>query len=365
MRARLRTTLVGFALLALAAAAHGEGLRIHPVAADPQVFDPARGERVTVRFGLSAPAEAALLVYDARDFLVRRVVTKGSVPAGEHALVWDGRDDAGRRLPPEAYHYTVEARAAGETVVYDLTDPTGTDAVIARDVAWDPAARVVRYLLPERSRVNVRIGIQNGGPLLRTLVNWLPREAGIQEEPWDARDASGAIDLAAHPRLELVVHAVGLPANTLVIGPRMSERTPFVALERPERRAATPQPGRRARSFAAQPVEQLRDVAIALRLPEGLPRGADGVPIVRGPVAVEMDIPDRAERERMLAERIETAFYVDGLYQFENESGVLPTTWTWDPARTPPGEHYLTGNLIGIEGHFGTATLRVRIPNPE
>jgi hypothetical protein len=349
-------------LLVLAAAPGAAAdLQIHPVAADRAVFDPKQGETLTVRFGLSTAAEPALLVYDARDLLVRRVAAKGTLTAGEHALVWDGRDDAGRLLPPEAYHYAVTARAGAETVVFDLTDQTGTDTVIATEVAWDREREVIRYLLPERARVNVRIGIQAGGPLLRTLVDWLPREAGMQEEPWDGMDASGVIDLSAHPKLQLVVMAVGLPDNTVRIGPRLAERTPWVALERPARRAATPRPGRPERTFAAQPAEELRDVAIALALPQDLPRGADGVPIVSGPVPVVMDVPDPAERARMLAERIETAFYVDGVYRWENETGALPATWTWDPAGETPGEHYLTGNLIGIEGHFGAATLRVRI----
>jgi hypothetical protein len=349
------------AVLLAAGGATAAGLQIHPVAADRAIFDPERGEKLTVRFSLSAPAEAALLVYDARDLLVRRLGANGTLGAGEHALVWDGRDDAGRLLPPEAYHYAVSAHAPGETVVFDLTDQTGTDAVIATEVAWDRERKVIRYLLPERSRVNVRIGIQGGGPLLRTLVDWLPREAGMQEEAWDGMDQSGVIDLSAHPKLQLVVMAVGLPDNAVLIGPRLTERTAWVALAQPERRAAKPRPGRPARIFAAQPAEELRDVAISLALPKELPRAADGVPIVSGPVPVVMDVPDAAERARMLAERIETAFYVDGVYHWENETGALPATWTWDPAGETPGDHYLTGNLIGIEGHFGTATLKVRV----
>lgn len=360
MNAWLGPLFGGLLPLALGASASAAGLQINPVVVDKKLFDPKRGEQVTVRFGLSAAAQPALLVYDGRDVLVRRVAAKASLPAGEHALAWDGRDDGGKLLPPEAYRYVVQASAAGETVTYDLTDQTGTDAVIAKNVEWDAKKKVIRYLLPERSRVNVRIGLEDGGPLLRTLVNWLPREAAIQEEPWDGMDESGAIDLTAHPKLSIVVHAIGFPDNTIVIGPRVSERTPYAGVAKPERRKAQLLPDRPKRSFASQPVEQLRDVRIALRLAQDLPRGPDGVPIISGPVAIEMDVPDKAERERLLAERVETAFFVDGVYRYENESGVLPATWTWDPAGTTPGDHYVTGNLLGIEGHFGTATLRVR-----
>ncbi len=336
-------------------------LQINPVTADKAFFLPAKGEQVTVRFRLSAPARASLLIYDAREILVRRVAAKGELPAGEHALAWDGREDRGKLLPPEAYHYAVRATAGAERVEFDLTDRTGTPAVIARDVAWDPNKKVIRYLLPEASRVNVRVGLQNGGPLLRTLLNWLPREAGVQEEPWDGMDESGVIDLSAHPRMSILVHAVGLPKNTIVIGPRASERTAYVEIAKPERRTPKGPPRAKRRTFAAQTVEQMRDLAIALTLPKDLRRGRDGVPIVSGPIPVQMDIPDKAERARLLAERVETAFFVDGAYRFENEAAGLPISWTFDPTGMNPGEHYITGNLLGYEGHFGTATVRVRV----
>jgi hypothetical protein len=74
-----------------------------------------------------------------------------------------------------------------------------------------------------------------------------------------------------------------------------------------------------------------------------------------------MTVPDAKEAERILAERFETAFFLDGQYQFEHEAGFLPATWMFDPAGASPGVHYLTGNLLGYEGHFGIATLAVEV----
>jgi hypothetical protein len=142
----------------------------------------------------------------------------------------------------------------------------------------------------------------------------------------------------------------------------MTEPTEYVAIQNPEARAPKGSAPVKRRTFAAQPIEQMRDVVISLALPKGLPRDKQGLPIVAGPVPIEMDVPDRTERARLLAERVETAFFVDGAYRFENEAGSLPATWTFDPAGMNPGEHYITGNLLGYEGHFGTATLRIRIP---
>ena len=52
-------------------------------------------------------------------------------------------------------------------------------------------------------------------------------------------------------------------------------------------------------------------------------------------------------------------FYVDGVFAHENELGYLPLTWTWDTAQFNPGEHFVTLNIRGYEGNFGTATIKV------
>ena len=74
-----------------------------------------------------------------------------------------------------------------------------------------------------------------------------------------------------------------------------------------------------------------------------------------------MHVPESEDRTRILAERFETVFYLDGRYEFENEVGFLPATWVWDPEGANEGVHYLTGNLLGYEGHFGIATVKVYV----
>ena len=352
-----------FALVLTSPLAVG-ALTIGPVRTERVLFEPAAGETLDVRFRLSDPAHATLLIYDSREVQVRAVESDGELAAGENRLSWDGRDDNGRLLPPEAYYYVIRAKTGDETAVYDPTDTSGAEMLISKDVSWDPDAGVIRYLLPGRARVNVRIGLQNEGPLLRVLRNWVPRLDGIQEEPWDGRDQSGVLDLTRHPKLRIVVHAVELPANALFVGPLPDERSPFVEVENPIQRPVTRERKLPRRSFVSQDVEFLKDVEIELRLPSDLPTDAEGIPIVSGRVPIEMDIPDPDEKQRLLAERVETAFFVDGSYSFENEAGFLPTSWTWDPTGVNPGVHYITGNLLGFEGHFGTATLKVVVPAP-
>jgi len=70
---------------------------------------PARGA-TALRFGLAAAARATLAIHDPSGRRVRTLAA-GEFGAGEHALAWDGRDDAGRSVAPGLYFARLEAPA--------------------------------------------------------------------------------------------------------------------------------------------------------------------------------------------------------------------------------------------------------------
>lgn len=69
--------------------------------------NPSRGE-CTLRLALPAPGRVHVRVLDAAGRLVRELGT-GLRPAGDHVFGWDGRDAAGRLVPPGVYLATVTA----------------------------------------------------------------------------------------------------------------------------------------------------------------------------------------------------------------------------------------------------------------
>lgn len=70
--------------------------RLHQNVANP--FNP----RTRIGFELSSSGPVELAVYDLRGRLVRRLA-RGLLPAQQHAVVWDGRDEAGRPVAGGAY----------------------------------------------------------------------------------------------------------------------------------------------------------------------------------------------------------------------------------------------------------------------
>ena len=112
-----------------------------------------------------------------------------------------------------------------------------------------------------------------------------------------------------------------------------------------------------------QPIETRRDFSLRIDLPASLEKTAEGVPIVSGPVPVRISVDER-DLARVVNQRAEAMFFVDGRYVFENEAGFLPMAWTWSPEVGLEGIHFITANLVGYEGHVGTATVKVFVARP-
>jgi hypothetical protein len=352
---------IASALLLMAAAAPVHAaLTISNV--QPSRSQVANGEAVDVRFRLEDPARVTLNIYDGRDLLIRRVASTRELATGDNTLAWDGKDEAGRAVPAEAYTYTLVAQRGKETVTWDVADATGGVDLSPREVKWDKETKKVRYILDAPARVNIRIGFTDNGPLLRTVIDWVPRPPGINEESWDGWDASRVLPLAEHPKLDISVNAFRLPENTILVGTPPLKVTTLEASgwTKATRVAHTASSPKRMYSHSQQPLEARGDFGVQLVLPGDLQRTAAGVAIVTREVPVRLEIPD-VDRARALARRFEPVFFLDGQFVFENEVGFVPMTWNWDPKAVNPGEHYLTVNLRGYEGNFGMATIKVLV----
>lgn len=332
------------------------------VRADRVTFDPAKRETASIRFNLSEPADVTLAIHDGRDHQVYQR-DAGRLQGGDHVLIWDGKDAAGVPVPAEAYSYVLTARNAKGESVHDLTDLTGGAAVTAKDVRWDAASGTVRYVLDRPARVNIRLGLQ-AGPYLRTLIDWVPRHAGAQAERWDGKDASGVLSLADNPALTPVVKAHALPDNTLFVG-TPPDRLQFVAERNPAvmRERAGPAPTKRMFDNSQQPLETRGDLPALLIVGGGFKQDDAGRWLVSGDVPLTANVHD-PDRPRVLQRRFEAVFYVDGVFVHENELGYLPLGWTWNTAQLNPGEHFVTLNIRGYEGNFGTTTIKVLVSPP-
>jgi len=351
--------IAGLAFLLLAQTVSAvEILRVQP---DRLIFDPHKGETWKLRFHLSSAATVTLNLYDERDHQVRAVQSKDRLPPGDQALTWDGRNTQGHIVAAEAYHYTLQARGSdGVAVVYDITDLTGHDDITVRAVHWLPDKHTIQYQLPKAARVKLRVGLQDKGPYLGTLVDWAPRPAGLNTEHWDGKDASGMMDLTHHPKFDIVAMAYALSDNTVIVGPPVARPALPTAVAHPVVRTPTREFKPKIYAPYLLSFDTRGDFAALLRLPGRVPHNKQGMPVVSGVVPLRFDA-EALRRAEVLSRRIEAVFFVDGLYTFEAETGFIPMTMNWDARHVNPGVHYLTVNLRGYLGNFGVATLRVYV----
>lgn len=357
----MRAILLGM-LVALGVSLPALALELSHVYHQPKNFMPEKGEHVSIGFTLSEPAQVMVRIYDGRDLLIRRIVRQALFKPGEHAVVWNGKDEAGNDVPPEAYHYTIVATGSdGNEVEHDLTDYTGGNTVTVKDVSWDKKTGQIQYVLPRPARVHIRLGIGGGGPYMRGLLDWVPRMAGLHKVRWNGMDESGLVNLTSHPRLDLTVMAFSLSDNVIIVGPEKDA----VQLIEPltwhkQKRQIKKKRKKRMVAHAQQPIETRGTLNIRLELPQVDGTTENGIPIVSGQVPVRL-VVDEQDQSLLLERGFEPIFFLDGLYMYENEVGFLPVTWQWNAEQTNEGEHYITANVRSYEGNFGTATVKVLV----
>jgi len=309
------------------------------------------GETITVRFLLDEAANVSLKIYDDREYLVRTINSNTLLKQGEQEMHWDGKDETGKLVPNEAYHYTLEADNGKEKVVHDVTDLTGNDKGILLNLKWDRKEGTISYTLTRSSRVNFRVGIASGGPLLRTVINWLPRTRGQHVEFWDGYDEDKKFNIAKIPRAELFSDAYSLSKNAIIIDPKI-ELSKYVEINEPVQRQRNKENNRLDNK--SRVAQDRADYPLAIRLPLS-EKQKNGVPVYSGKVAVKINVP-RSELERLSRDRFEPILFVDGQFASELETGFFPVTWQLDTEKLEAGEHTITVNIRGYNGQYGTAT---------
>jgi flagellar hook assembly protein FlgD len=70
----------------------------------PNPFNP----RTQIAFDLPRPGQVHLAIYNLRGVRVRTLLN-GAVPAGHHAVTWDGTDDAGAAVASGVYAVSIDA----------------------------------------------------------------------------------------------------------------------------------------------------------------------------------------------------------------------------------------------------------------
>lgn len=317
---------------------------------------------VKIRFFLDQPASVSLKIYDDRNVLIRTVNSGAVLEKGDQILSWDVRDEVGKQVPAEAYHYTLVASAGSERVTYDITDLLSSNSGTLYNPVWDREKGTISYLLSKASRVSIRIGIDDGGPLLATVINWLPRKRGQHIEKWDGYAPDQTFNISKLPKAKLHIETFALTENTILIGNNI-KKSEYVDASSNKVVRDNHQAKVSMFNHASKIAGDRRDYNLSIVLPDGSIQ-KNGLAVYSGIIPIRIVAP-KEDVHRMLRDRFEPILFVDGEFVSELETGFFPITWKLDTKLLSTGKHYITVNLRGYDGQYGTVSKNIYIDNKD
>ena len=165
-------------------------LVITNISLDKKTFNVDKEKSVNIGYAVSKDAFVTVKLYNSEDIIVRTLVDNYKASPGSHSITWDGKSDSGEIISEGDYIYTIDASCVnGERNLYDPADETARLLLKIRKLFLDIEKRELVYIMPRAGMVRIRTGIKNG-PLLKTVIDWEPREAGRQIEKWDGKVAN-------------------------------------------------------------------------------------------------------------------------------------------------------------------------------
>lgn len=201
--------------------------------------------------------------------------------------------------------------------------------ILATNMSFDAETGEIKYTLPEPALVRIRIGIRDGGPLLTHLLDWEYRDAGTHTEVWDKKDATGQVDFGTREDYLLVIACIP------------------VEQERLENYQTS------IRGFRKAP-------KVIVTFPESSQE--DGVVVINPKQITTIRITlDEKDRAWLTETKYEMGIFIDRIFLMEDEKGINPFTYEFNPRGLREGEHMITVNVIGYDGEIGTTSLPMRV----
>jgi len=344
---------------------------ISNVSLSHKTFNPSNKENAEISYELAGDANVSVGIYDSKNRLIRILSGNKILEAGNHRVIWDGKDQNGLIVTDDVYIYIIYAEdEQGKVSIFDRQE-TGRLELKLRNPVFNRKTGKIEYVLPKAGRVRMRLGIKDG-PLLRTLLDWEPVEAGRQKYLWNGKDDTGKIDLIGTPRLSIVIIAFSLPDNSVITSGNTLTHSEYKKIV----------PGKKHFSFLnvkfiplkldkssvesnslykTYNKENCREPLFDITFPNN-PEREGNVPILKGVVPIRISLSGQ-DKKRLTDSRFEIVLWVDSIFLFEEEDGSSPFNYKLNTRGIRNGYHVLTVNMHEYGGleHIGTLNIKVKI----
>ena len=326
-------------------------------------FAPTRNQNFMIPFILNEKAQVFIEIYTADGNQIRTIYSAKELNKGKHSLLWNGKDDHNIIVPNEAY-----------TVVLKTINKRGRTTIDPRsysggEIETDLQTKVTLegktiYHLSKPSRVLIRAGIEDG-PMMRSLINWVPKPAGKNVQHWNGYDEDKVVNVTETKRYGVIVVAFALPEYSIITTGNKNltyaqyyKDNNFKFNKTPQKKRLI-QRGKKGISphyYSFRITDQ--DPKINLHFPNNVNTTKKGVALFKNNDAIPIKVTMPSEDEELIQQsKYEVSFFIDFDFKSEEELGFMPITWLWSPNGLKKGKHILSVNVSGFNGQVGVENI--------
>jgi len=327
-------------------------------------FSPARKQNFIIPFSLTQSALVDIDIYAPDGDKVRTLSSKKELKKGKHSFSWDGKDSEGIIVPNEAYSVVLKVKSNGKTISLDPRTYSGGEIDKSLGTQMSTDGKII-YNLAKPSRVLIRAGITDG-PMMRSLINWVPKPAGKNIQHWNGYDADKVVNVFDTKRFGVIVVAFALAQHSIITtgNEKLSypqyyknKKWSFKPTAKDKRLIERDGKGISPHFYTFRITD--KDPRINIKFPSKTKKNKDGIALLTNDKAIPVKVTMPVEDEKFIEQsKYEVSFFVDHEFKSEEELGFMPITWLWSPNGFKKGEHILTVNVSGFSGQVGVKNIK-------
>lgn len=327
-------------------------------------FTPARGQSFKIPFNLNQNAQVSIDIYAPDGDKIRTLTSKKELSKGKFSLSWDGKDSEGIVVPDEAYTVVLKAKYKNKITTVDPRLSSGGEIETDLQTNVTSEGKTI-YNLSKPSRVLIRTGIVDG-PMMRSLLNWVPKSAGKNVQHWNGFDKDKVVDVISTRKYGVVVIAFALSDYSIIT--TGNEKLDYATYYKSKNWVL--KPIAKDKQFLEREDKGIsphfyksritdKDPKIDIEFPKNVAKDKNGIAILQNNRAIAVKVTMPREDEKFISQsKYEVSFFVDYEFKSEEELGFMPITWLWSPNGFSKGEHILTVNISGFAGQVGVKNIK-------
>lgn len=218
----------------------------------------------------------------------------------------------------------------GKPAAVLMVAPPALRQVEAQNLQFNAQEGKISYTLSEDALVRLRVGIDNRGPMLETLIDWQPRKAGQHEEIWDRLNDEKNVEFPLREDLTVIIFCFALDdemTTDFVKTLPGFHSSPQINVELLEH-------------------DKIYDHAVVIR------------DEVKGRIRIE-----KQDLQWMNGLRFGATVFINNILAAEEKNGVSPMTFTLNTKYLKDGFHTIHVNVWSYAGETAVKSIPVYIDN--